>query len=65
MVVRQEAREEIKFVYAKAKGGITQAREQTERLAWVLGCGAGKRHCNVFWLLLGCHRRASETSGGT
>lgn len=48
VVVRQEAREEIKFVYAKAKGGITQAREQTERLAWVLGCGGGKRHCKVF-----------------
>lgn len=42
MVVRQEAREEIKFVYAKAKGGITQEREQTERLAWMLGCGGEK-----------------------
>lgn len=48
VVVRQEAREEIKFVYAKAKGGITQEREQTERLAWMLGCGGEKRHCNVY-----------------
>lgn len=43
VVVKQEAKEEIIFVYAKVQGGIIQGREHMERLTQMLEFREGIR----------------------